>query len=232
MKSLLALFCLSILGCNSTNGHKTMEELNKTTDISLLKIVQSGDKDQLLELLNKKPNLEIKDSEGRTALMIATYNADDEAAELLISAGADVNAQDNMLNSPFLYAGANGNVKILKMLRFGAKGYLLKDIEPGVLNTALDEVMEKGYYHSQKVSEALLHSLGRPDGDDLLSFKENEITFIQLASSEMTYKEIAEVMNLSPKTIDGYRQDLFNRLNIKNRVGLVMFALKNNIIKL
>ena len=124
------------------------------------------------------------------------------------------------------------DAKILKMLRFGAKGYLLKDIEPGVLNTALDEVMEKGYYHSQKVSEALLHSLGRPDGDDLLSFKENEITFIQLASSEMTYKEIAEVMNLSPKTIDGYRQDLFNRLNIKNRVGLVMFALKNNIIKL
>lgn len=121
---------------------------------------------------------------------------------------------------------------ILRMLRLGAKGYLLKDIEPENLNSALNEVVEKGYYHSNKVSEALLHSLNPQEEEDLLGFREHEITFIKLASSEMTYKEIAEVMNLSPKTIDGYRHDLFNRLNIKNRVGLVMFALKNNIIKL
>jgi DNA-binding CsgD family transcriptional regulator len=48
----------------------------------------------------------------------------------------------------------------------------------------------------------------------------------------MTYKEIADVMGLSPKTIDGYRQDLFKRLKIKNRVGLVLFALKKNLIKI
>jgi len=120
---------------------------------------------------------------------------------------------------------------ILSMLRFGAKGYFLKDIEPEALKNALEEVVEKGYYHTKEVSQALLHSLDKPS-DDLLNFKENEIKFIELASTEMTYKEIAEVMHLSPKTIDGYRQDLFQKLNIKNRVGLVMFALKNNIIKL
>lgn len=120
---------------------------------------------------------------------------------------------------------------IIKMLRIGAKGYLLKDIHPDVLKTALEEVIYKGYYHSQKVSEMLVRSLN-PDKDKYLALKPNELTFIKLASSEMTYKEIAEVMNLSPKTIDGYRQELFNRFEIKNRVGLVIFALKNNLIKL
>ncbi len=122
-------------------------------------------------------------------------------------------------------------VSILKMLRRGAKGYLLKDIHPEILNTALEEVIDRGYYHSEKVSETLLHSL-HTKGSTMPQFKENELTFIELACSEMTYKEIAEVMNLSPKTIDGYRQDLFNRLQIKNRVGLVIYALKNNLFKL
>ncbi len=121
---------------------------------------------------------------------------------------------------------------ILRMLRKGAKGYLLKDIHPEILNTALQELMDKGYYHSEKVSETLLHSLNPDEELGLLDFKENELTFIQLACSEMTYKEIADIMGLSPKTIDGYRHDLFNRLKIKNRVGLVIFALKKNLIKL
>ncbi|WP_026450127.1 response regulator transcription factor [Aequorivita capsosiphonis] len=121
---------------------------------------------------------------------------------------------------------------ILQMLRKGVKGYLLKDIHPEILNQALNELMERGYYHSEKVSETLLNSLNPNNHQKNLDFRENELTFIQLACSEMTYKEIAVIMNLSPKTIDGYRQDLFKRLNIKNRVGLVMFALKNNLTKI
>ena len=121
---------------------------------------------------------------------------------------------------------------ILKMLRKGVKGYLLKDIHPEILNEALQELVERGYYHSDKVSETLLHSLNPDNHENNLVFKDNELTFIKLACSEMTYKEIADVMHLSPKTIDGYRQDLFKRLNIKNRVGLVMFALKKNLMKL
>lgn len=120
---------------------------------------------------------------------------------------------------------------IIKMLRLGANGYLLKDIHPENLKLALNEVIEHGYYHSKEVSEMLIRSLN-PDKDKSLYLKPNELTFIQLACSEMTYKEIADVMNLSPKTIDGYRQELFNRFEVKNRVGLIIFALKNNIIKL
>ncbi len=121
---------------------------------------------------------------------------------------------------------------ILKMLRKGAKGYLLKDIHPEILNTALNELIEKGFYHSEKVSETLLHSISPNEEGIIMDFKENELIFLQLACSEMTYKEIADVMDLSPKTIDGYRQDLFKRLKIKNRVGLVIFALKKNLIKI
>lgn len=121
---------------------------------------------------------------------------------------------------------------ILRMLRRGAKGYLLKDIHPEKLHEALDEVIKKGFYHSDKVAATLLHALHPKPEEKELTFKENELTFLQLACSEMTYKEIAEKMNLSPKTIDGYRQDLFNKLHIKNRVGLVIYALKNNLISI
>ena len=121
---------------------------------------------------------------------------------------------------------------ILRMLKGGAKGYLLKDIHPDKLEEALEEVMDKGYYHSEKVAATLLNSIRHEKKEDEIKFKENEIIFLQLACSEMTYKEIADVMHLSPKTIDGYRQELFNKLNIKNRVGLVIYALKNNIIEI
>ena len=63
-------------------------------------------------------------------------------------------------------------------------------------------------------------------------FRDVELEFIRLSCTEMTYREIAEELNLSPKTIDGYRQDLFKRLGVRNRVGLVMFALKHKIIDL
>ncbi len=121
---------------------------------------------------------------------------------------------------------------ILKMLGRGVKGYLLKDIHPEILNTALEELMEKGYYYSEKVSETLIHSLNQDVDLTTLDFKENELAFLKLACTEKTYKEIADEMGLSPKTIDGYRQDLFKRLNVKNRVGLVIFALKNNLIQI
>jgi len=120
---------------------------------------------------------------------------------------------------------------VLKMLRLGAKGYLLKDIQPEYLHTALKEVVNNGYFHSSRVSEILVRSL-HSDKSKSLKLKENELTFIKLSCSEMTYKEIASEMCLSPKTIDGYRHELFSRFNIKNRVGLVIFALKNNLIKL
>ena len=121
---------------------------------------------------------------------------------------------------------------IIAMLRNGAKGYLLKDTQPDILKQALDTILSQGYYHTELVTNALMHSLhGEQKPEDELNLKENELKFIRLACEEKTYKEIADEMNLSPKTIDGYRQQLFDKLNIKNRTGLVIFALKHKLIE-
>lgn len=119
---------------------------------------------------------------------------------------------------------------ILKMLRAGAKGYLLKDTEKNELKLALDEVMEHGFYHNKNVSDVLVNSL--KESPHVVKLKPREIDFLKLACTEMTYKEIANEMKLSPKTIDGYRNSLFEKLEVKNRVGLVVYAIKNNIYQI
>ena len=67
---------------------------------------------------------------------------------------------------------------------------------------------------------------------NLIQLNEREIIFLKLVCTELTYKEIAEKMFLSPRTIDGYRDDLFQKLNAKTRVGLVMYAIKNGIVNI
>ncbi|WP_298781324.1 response regulator transcription factor [uncultured Polaribacter sp.] len=117
---------------------------------------------------------------------------------------------------------------ILKMLKVGAIGYLLKDTEKTVLEKALTEIAENGFYHTKNITNLLIESFtGKRKAE--IAFKERELTFLKLACSELTYKEIADQMCLSPKTIDGYRDTLFTKLNVKNRVGLVMYAIKNKI---
>ncbi|CAM1348697.1 response regulator transcription factor [Tenacibaculum insulae] len=118
---------------------------------------------------------------------------------------------------------------ILKMLKAGAVGYLLKDTKKQVLEQALLEMMDNGFYHTRNVTTLLLDSVSGKNGKNNVSFKDNEMKFMKLACSELTYKEIADKMFLSPKTIDGYRDSLFTKLNVRNRVGMVMYAIKNKI---
>lgn len=117
---------------------------------------------------------------------------------------------------------------IIKMIRAGAKGYLLKDTEKSVLENALKEIAANGYYHTNTVSKLLVKSL---DGNNKDALRDREIEFIKHACTEMTYNEIASVMFLSPKTVQGYRDSVFSKLNLKNRTGLVIYALKNGLFK-
>jgi DNA-binding NarL/FixJ family response regulator len=121
---------------------------------------------------------------------------------------------------------------VLGMLSRGANGYLLKDIHPDALKIALNEVIEKGYYHSENVVNTLLKSLKPKKEIPTIRLAEHDLKFMQLSCSELTYAEIASQMFLSPKTIDSYRSKLFKRFQVKNRVGLVIFALKNNLISI
>jgi len=121
---------------------------------------------------------------------------------------------------------------IIKMFRLGAKGYLLKNTDPAELRQALDSIMDKNVYLSEYVSGKLVSGLHR---DAELTAKEivmneKEREFLRWTCSELSYKEIAEKMFLSPRTVDDYRQSLFTRLKVHSRVGLVMYAIKNGIV--
>ena len=124
---------------------------------------------------------------------------------------------------------------IIRMLKSGAKGYILKDIDPSEFRVALDALLRKGYYYSELVTGKLIHAVNHLDEPDqpiknITTLNDREIDFLKYACSEMTYKEIADKMYLSPRTIDGYRDALFEKLNCKTRVGLVMYAIKNGIV--
>lgn len=117
---------------------------------------------------------------------------------------------------------------IMKMITNGAKGYLLKDTHPNTFKEALLEVYNKGFYYSEMVSGFLINKLG--NNENKITLKDREVEFIRLACSEKTYREIADGMCLSPKTIDGYRENLFQKLEIKTRIGLVLYAIKHKIV--
>lgn len=122
---------------------------------------------------------------------------------------------------------------IIKMFHLGAKGYLLKNTDSGELLTALDSINNKNVYLSEYVSEKLVSGLNKGiDNDESpVMLNERERIFLRWACSELAYKDIAEKMNLSPRTIDDYRQSLFNKLKVHSRVGLVMYAIRNGIVE-
>lgn len=117
---------------------------------------------------------------------------------------------------------------IIKMITNGAKGYLLKDTSPEIFKDAIVSVIEKGFYFTELVSGMLVKKAN--DDSKKVNLKEKEIVFIKHACTEKTYKEIASEMCLSPKTIDGYRECLFDKLEIKTRIGLVLYAIKHKIV--
>jgi two-component system, NarL family, invasion response regulator UvrY len=129
----------------------------------------------------------------------------------------------------------DNETSIIRMLKCGAKGYILKDSEPSELKMAIDDIMNKGFYYSELVSGKLMHAINHMDNDgdglkNLVPLNDRETDFLKYACTEMTYKEIADKMFVSPRTIDGYRDALFEKLKLKTRVGLVMYAIKNGIV--
>ena len=120
---------------------------------------------------------------------------------------------------------------IIKMLRLGAKGYILKSTDPEELKHALDTVMQKNFYLSEyisgKVISGLHKDLDKETEPMVLSAKEKE--FLKLICSDSTYKDIAAKMYVSPRTVDEYRNNLFEKLKVKSRVGLVLYAIRNGL---
>jgi DNA-binding NarL/FixJ family response regulator len=126
---------------------------------------------------------------------------------------------------------------IIRMLKYGAKGYILKDSDPIQLKNALEDLVKKGFYYSELVSGKLISAINKMDSEGdifetTVHLNEREKDFLRHSCSEFTYKEIAEKMFVSPRTVDGYRDTLFEKLHVKTRVGLVIYAIKNGLVDL
>lgn len=121
---------------------------------------------------------------------------------------------------------------IIKMLRQGANGYLLKEDDPEVLKQAIEYVATHDFYHSELTSSHLNTLRTSENAQRQITLTANEKVFLELCCTEMIYKEIANQMGLSVRTVEGYRDDLFEKLGVNTRTGLVIYALKHGLVNL
>lgn len=122
---------------------------------------------------------------------------------------------------------------IIRMLKLGAKGYILKSIDPEELQTALNSVIKKNFYLSEYISGKVIGGLNKNMDlpDEIVFLTEKEKEFLKLVCSDLSYREIAEKMFVGQRRIEDYRNVLFEKLKIKSRVGLVLYAIKNGIFE-
>lgn len=121
---------------------------------------------------------------------------------------------------------------IISMLKAGCCAYLLKDIHPGELEKALLEIYNKGFYNADALNLRFRRIIARSEADKTFSLSDREKQFLQLACSDLTYKQIAAQMNVSERTVDGYRESLFEKLNVQSRTGMALEAIRRNLVKL
>ncbi len=121
---------------------------------------------------------------------------------------------------------------IIDMIRAGCCAYLLKDTHPDELEKALNEIHLKGYYNADASNINYRRLLKAEQDKELLNLSEKEKIFLQHACSDKTYKQIAAEMGLSERTIDGYRETLFQKMKVQSRVGLCLEAVRRDIVKL
>jgi two-component system, NarL family, invasion response regulator UvrY len=128
----------------------------------------------------------------------------------------------------------DSELALIRLLQAGVKGFLKKDIHPSELHFAIQSVMQSGFYYSHN-STGKLMNLFRKQSDNTIVLEktmltETEIEFLRLACSELTYKEIALKMKLNPRAVDNLRDNLFDKLSVKSRIGLAMYAIKHGIV--
>jgi DNA-binding NarL/FixJ family response regulator len=122
---------------------------------------------------------------------------------------------------------------LINLLRAGVKGFLKKDVHPLELKSALHSVMQTGFYYSNHTTGKLINLFRNDTGNNLAllnnMLSDEEMSFLKLLCTDMTYKEIAAVLKLNPRSLESMRDQLFIKFDVKSRVGLAMIALRNGI---
>lgn len=121
----------------------------------------------------------------------------------------------------------NDEQSVIRMVKNGAKSYLLKNSHPRELESALLKLVENGFYYPEWASKIIFSSINKTSNEALSKLTEREKEFLKYTITEKSYKEIAELMFCSPRTVESYRDNLFEKLNLKTRVGLAVYAIKN-----
>lgn len=123
----------------------------------------------------------------------------------------------------------NDEESVIKMIKNGAHGYLLKNSHPADLEKALLSLIDVGFYYPDWASKIVFKNMKQQDKvvKSEVKITDREKEFLKFTTTEMSYKEIADKMFCSPRTVESYRDSLFEKLELKTRVGLTVFALKN-----
>lgn len=125
---------------------------------------------------------------------------------------------------------------IIQMLKAGARGYILKDIEPEEFKDALNGLRDHGVYTNGLVTSKLIHFINKSVKNNIklpniVELSDREVHFLKLICTEKKYKEIAAEMGVSPRTVDGYRDALFEKIGVSSRTGLVIYAIRSGMVK-
>ncbi|QHT66112.1 response regulator transcription factor [Rhodocytophaga rosea] len=124
----------------------------------------------------------------------------------------------------------NDDETIMKMLRSGVNGYVLKNADPSELQAALNAIVKEGSYYSNRVTEILVKNFNKKK-EVKVELSEREIEFLKLACTELPYKSFSPILKVHPRVVEAIRENLFRKLQVLTRVGLVLYAIKHSIFK-
>lgn len=128
----------------------------------------------------------------------------------------------------------DSELSLIRLLQTGVKGFLKKDIHPSELKFAIQSVVKTGFYYSNHTTGRLVNLFrNNNDTNNRLQrsmLAQQEISFLKLVCTDLTYKEIARQMGLNPRAIDSLRDQLFIKLDVKSRVGLAIVSIRHGIV--
>ncbi len=129
----------------------------------------------------------------------------------------------------------DNDTAIIRMLKNGAKGYILKDSKPEILKAALNDVVTKGFFLNELITGKLVHFINVSDSQSIearsMAISERETEFLKLCCTEKSYKQIADTMKIPPRSVEKLRSDMFEKLGTTSRVGLVLYAIRTGLVK-
>lgn len=120
-------------------------------------------------------------------------------------------------------------LSVIRMMLKGASGFVSKDIDVAELKAAIGRVCENGYYYQGAVADYLPHGIVNIK-NDIANITDREMVFLKYCCTGMSYADIGREMSVSGRTIENYRDSIFKKLNVHNRVALTVLAIQAGLI--